>query len=1251
MGCNLRNDIENILDGSDKQVEPQKVDAVTKAIKEFKKQERAIDNERTLEQTATVMGSIAMDDMVQQKIDDGTYKKIEGMDGVKSLVDGQIKALMEHNLLQAMKRGFKASDEHYAYVNSFIDSVMSAMSSVGIQDISHKFEVYQTDNEFDSAYWKDGKGLDENTSISDGGKIVMLKGTNKDTMISNDAELLVHEFSHSVSEVALRSDGRLNRQVAKIQKEVMKQLTSEKLLAHIPNPTVSEKRRAAEIVRYMNSDPSEFLAYAVSNQNVWTAMQTMQIQIDTLKIDDSKSKNGFTKTVDMLKSIFNKVVSVISNGPTAASAFNSALGDIIAKNMQVKARMYTGQTFDDYASKVTGKKYEKVNEFMEKSNSVIADKLQKLKVMSPRTADRVADFAKMVGEIKGIQAIKETRIIQDIMHTVFRETTDTEFAASFQLIRKIKTENDKYQNSLKEINLNLVNSWFSDTTGEQREAVTDLLSADPSALGLNREQLANLLEDTALLNSKIEELKKSIGENEYIHQARDLGWYMMHGTAANPLLQTNAYRIYHRMYDGLKKVGLGERADADMIADIDKLASLYAMKYIDDASKHELVGLMRDESKVAKSNDITDPDSYHVVDLATKLYDSSLKEEQRDFGEAYSQLMDKGYMRKATKLPMKTKIVPEGLLPEMDKWGFKKFEFSQAATDMRNDGQKYYLVFASDWSVSRTQGAIHDIGYFDKVQQMSDIYDGHNIVYTENTKLVRSQLENNRLYRGFNTPMVEKSIEEMSKSDQHLMAVMKLDGKILDFSVPISRYNHENNMNGDRDIASTLAATVTHRSAKGKAIRGNMEVVRHLLATEAEHEDDDNYVVLRNSTDKEIRDGKPYKYDKEYSMIPDYTREYINKMRTKIGLKGDPNSIRIHKDMVNDFIGYKDASIVNFKLGKDGKYFDMYNHPAMALKAEQIQYWWKKMIARYKTVLVVLNPSVVYGNAISNFNIASVHGIDPITYSKRFAHYWKAIDSYSEIHNELLRTTSERSAGMKGLDNKIAGLEKQLAANPIHDLMNDGQFNMIIEDIDTYNNKEDHVEYQKRRILEKALGKEGTAKAKNLIANIGLTKDAPAFKSIEKLTVYNDIINRAIVKEKLEYDLEVAIAKGLINEDQRDSQNTAILNYIDQLFVNYSYLDNKYVKMANDVGLFLFTKYFFRGLKTLKQVYEKKPLSMTLFLGMEFGGLLPEVLDESPAKSYEHPIDAVFNRAGPITGNHLDEFASKILMPGSFSFF
>jgi hypothetical protein len=106
----------------------------------------------------------------------------------------------------------------------------------------------------------------------------------------------------------------------------------------------------------------------------------MQIQIDTLKIDDTESKNGFTRTVDMLKSIINKVISVITNGPTAASAFNSALGEIIAKNMQVKARMYTGQIFEDYSSKVTGGKYEKVNEFMEKGNSVISEKLEKLKV-------------------------------------------------------------------------------------------------------------------------------------------------------------------------------------------------------------------------------------------------------------------------------------------------------------------------------------------------------------------------------------------------------------------------------------------------------------------------------------------------------------------------------------------------------------------------------------------------------------------------------------------------------------------------------------------------------------------------------------------------------------------------------------------------------------------------------------------------------------------------------------------------------
>jgi hypothetical protein len=207
---------------------------------------------------------------------------------------------------------------------------------------------------------------------------------------------------------------------------------------------------------------------------------------------------------------------------------------------------------------------------------------------------------------------------------------------------------------------------------------------------------------------------------------------------------------------------------------------------------------------------------------------------------------------------------------------------------------------------------------------------------------------------------------------------------------------------------------------------------------------------------------------------------------------------------------------------------------------------------------------------------------------------------------------------------------------------------MIVEDVDLHNNKEDHVEYQKRRLMEKLLGKNGNEKIKALSENIVATKSSQSFKLIEKLTNYNDIINRRIIQEKMLFDLDKEIRSGSIDEKDRDAKEQEILNYLDQLFVNYSYLDSKYVKYINDVGLFMFTKYFFRALKTLKQVYEGHPLSLTMFLGMEAMQILPKELSESPYDGYVHPLKSFGHRAGPAATFDFSDMAKKILMPGTF---
>jgi len=1257
MPCKIKENVEKVLEERSISLEPQDIKDIAQKLNSYNELLKNIDKQHATEETSSTMGSYDIDQEIIDNMSNGTYRKIDGMTGTLSLVN-DIQSLYDYQLDNSIAHGFKVDVAHSNYVTWFIDSVKSTMQQVGVNDISSDIEMYDTDNDHTIAFWKDGLGL--NNGKIDSGKIVVLNGrTNADghsSLISNNAELILHEFSHSVTEAAMRQDRVLAKKIEQIGREVMKKLTTSNLLEQIVNPTVAEVSRAKDLLRYINSNPSEFLAYAISNQQVFRAMQNMNIQIDTFFTSNKKDANAFTKTIDMLKSIINKIISTMTNGPTAATAFNNAIQGVIARNMQIRAKMYVGETFNDYSSKVTGDRFEKVDNFMKEGTSKIEEKLKAMQILSPRTKGSIEDFVNYMSEIKIIQDIKESGVFQSIMHTMFRQTTDKEFAASFQLIRKIKTDNDKHQNSLKEINASLVHSWFKDVPSEQREAITDLLAADINALGLRKSDIADLLSKESILDSKINDLSKSIGVDEYLYQARDLGWYMMHGTAKNPLLQTNAYRIYHRMYTGSKRSGLGNLDSEQMIANIDKLSSLYALKFIDKKNKDHIVTLLNNKDAVAKSNDITDTNDYHVVDLAMHLYETSKADEVADFGGAYYKLMDKGYLRKSYKLPMKTRIVPEHLMRELIDRGYsKEATFSKAATEMRGDGYNYYIMYAPDYSVSRTQGAIHDIGYFDKVQQMSDIYDGNNAIYESNSKLVESKMISNNAYNEFKRPFSNKTIDEMSAVDDHLMPVLKLNGTIADFSIPISRANSENHMMEDRDIASVLASTVTHRSAKGKAIKGNLSVVNHLLAREFEHADDSDYVVLRRSTNQEMSSGKPYKYDKQYAMIPEYTRNYINSRRTALGMRGDPNSIRIHKDMIDDFIGYKDVSLANLRIGEGGKYFDMSNHPSTALRVEQLQYWIKKAVARYKAIIILLNPKVVVGNAISNFNIAMVHGIDPITYSKLFISHWKNLDDYSFVQKELMRTESERDAGMRGLDKKIESLKIQLASNPMHDLMEDGQFNMIIEDLDTYDNKEDHVAYQKRRLLEKAIGKEGASKAKDAIDFLMLTKDSSGFKGLEKLTTYNDILNRAIIKDKLMYEhaikmeelfpshveLDDETLKAKIKYDEAEKRK--ILNYIDQLFVNYSYLDNRYIKFANDVSIIEFTKYLFRALKTLKQVYDKKPLSMTIFLGLEGSDLMPSFFDENPYSNYAKPLDAIKNHIGL----RFSDMAQKLLTPGS----
>lgn len=1236
------------------------------AMNNLADESRKADIDRVQQETNSVFGSMDMDQSIMDKINDGTYKLHTDKSAILSIINNTFNNQMLADMVNAYKtNGNEFTQSYSTHIQNFVKSVKESLQKSTAEDIVHKFIVVDTDNEYTTAFWaSDNKAMND-SNIIDNDSIVVLNGKDAGRKISNNGELLLHEFTHSVTESALRGDGVLLAKISAVQKQVMKQLTYSDLLAHIEDPTLSEISRAKEILRYMNGSPSEFLAYYISNPNVYNALEAMHITIPTLDTDNDI--NVYTTTTNKFKGIINKLISVTTNGPTAHIILQKTLQDVIEKNMQIKSKVYTGKTFDDYASKVTNGKFKVVDDYIKEKSSRIEDRIKTTTTLNPMTKKHISDFINKVTDVRILRDIRDSGVIQSIMHTAFKQTTDKDVAAIYQLIRKVKSENDKEQNSLKESNARVVNKWFKDVSLEKRSAMTSLLSADTHVLGIDIDSIADLLDDPKKLNELIRTTSDEVGENEYLHQARDLGYFLQHNEAKNSNMETNAYRIYYRMYNGSKQAPLNSKKEEltqemhdAKIASIDKLATLYALKYMDVKYQKDIVELIRDKAAVTNSSDITDENKYHVVDAALHFMQKSVENEQENFS-SFKNLIDKGYIRKATTRPTKSKIVSEDMLKLMSKQGYGDrtktdydAEYLDAVTKMKNDGKRYFLIAGPDYSASRTQGAIHDIGFFDQVQQMKDTYDGTQNAYEENRYLVEQKRIENENDNTFKKKFKELTLEEMDAIKNNLVRVIKVDGTIADYSMPISNKFHENKMNGDRDVASVLAATVTHRSAKNKAIRNNIGVINYLIDNEQSHINDPDYVVLRAATKEEKMSGG-YKYSEQWNMIPEYTRAYISNLKHSMDVPGNQNSILIHKDMVDDFIGYKDASLANLKIGEKGRYFDLQNYPIAQLKIQQLEYFWKKMIARYKTVLVILSPHTIIGNAWSNMNIAYIHGIDPKSYYNAFVEHWKQLDEYNAVSNELMVLEAEKDSGMTGLENRINGFKQRLEANSMHELIQDGQFSMIIEDIDLHNNKEDHVEYHKRRLMEKVLGKTGHEKAKLLAENIAVTKSSASFKLVEKLTNYNDIINRKIIQEKMLFDLENDIKDGLTKEEERSVKNQEILNYLDQLFVNYSYLDSKYIKYINDVGLFMFTKYFFRALKTAKQVYDKHPLSLMMFLGADISHIIPKdmlglPLDENPYKGYADPLASATHRLGPAATFGFGDLAQKVLMPGVFDF-
>lgn len=518
------------------------------------------------------------------------------------------------------------------------------------------------------------------------------------------------------------------------------------------------------------------------------------------------------------------------------------------------------------------------------------------------------------------------------------------------------------------------------------------------------------------------------------------------------------------------------------------------------------------------------------------------------------------------------------------------------------DRKKYYLVGEDEMKELTRKTKMNNLGKHDELSRLigNDMYivvgDAIESQYTEGLmSMVQLKNEGDSLLRilrenGYSDEDAIGKIRAEAKSDnkkygKYLVPDRDYNGDIRDYRFRIDQDIKEKYLGLENDIVHTVSHTVANLTHKDEAILSNRSAIKHLVNFYDKYKDDTSMKFIKidkNSTGKE----------KEYwDIMPGYLKKELKR------LSGN-DYLMVEQSMLVDFFGYRDASLA-----------DAFKNKRWQLAARKLESVLREITQIWKKDIVTKRGGTIFGNLSSNMLVTLQHteNKDPLVYAKDFERVWEYINQYQKDSRELQRLAVLKAAGETIKEGRIESLKSAMKDNPVDVLMKDGQYSTILEDISTgLADEKGLIGKTIEKMFEQIKNKNRRTTVKSVMNELYLDNESKAYQKLIKLTQYGDIINRVIVHEdNMKY--------GKMTE--RES-----LRYVDGLFVNYAYLDNKYIKYANDLGFVVFTKFFFRTMPALLKMAAKKPV--TMFLTESSKGLTGVKL-EHPIDQIYHPVDTM----------------------------
>ena len=716
------------------------------------------------------------------------------------------------------------------------------------------------------------------------------------------------------------------------------------------------------------------------------------------------------------------------------------------------------------------------------------------------------------------------------------------------------------------------------------------------------------------MDAKIKELEDKLTgdtENFYIRQAKGLGYFLATGKvkADNQLL--NADNIARLLGTG-RKVNRQE-AEADRVV-IDQLASLYAIRYLGKEHSQRVVKVLREENQRQ--------DGGNGIEFVIKAHSYLQKEALNSTFLGNEWNFQKGYTRDTYNpyISVKAATAEEG--KQLEAAGYQRVSGPLSRDPADLDQTVRYMYVVRDGGLGETVQGIMTM--FSKKAMGNTVHYGVNVPFSDGVVNPLNSRQNAKI-GAQKKKLIDKQFTEDARSwepqkDQSpnkLVPTLNQKGEADNYRYMMEEKTKDDVMERQNNVDGVLGKMAGALVEKERGPELNERAI------DALHTDFLNdYAVNpnafirvdKNSTDPEVRDS--------WNRLPPETKQYI---RETFGMNG----MLVKKTNYDIAFGYRKSSIGDIfqkdpelqgalqriaihALGQvEIKSVDSNGKPVVermgskrALRLLQAEAGWQEVVKWVKDTWVIKNLWTLLGNEASNLTVLKLAGVPIATIAKDKIEAHQATNQYLKERMRrdellfLLDSGNLDGSAAVAARQEIIELDNSLLTNPVSDLVDEGLFQTLIEDVGQEN---DPYSYQSR------LARWADNKAKYIsdpVKTAGswfmMTHESPPYKILAAQTMLSDFTSRYVLYKHL-----------TTRQDNPMSKDDAI-SRTRKAFVNYDVPTHKGLQYLNDMGFLWFTKYYFRIQAVLIELVREAPLrALEVLLMFEYIFDIPDILDSS----------------------------------------